>query len=142
MRIRVPFLKLPATDPTLSRQYLRQIGKVLARSRFILGEEVARFEAEFARFCGAKFSVGVANGTEALLLALRLSGIRSGQGQEVITTPFTAAFTAHAIVAAGARPVFAGLDPETPFAAPPRRQPLHHASHRRPRAGPPVRAEL
>ncbi|OFW22409.1 MAG: hypothetical protein A3H27_08195 [Acidobacteria bacterium RIFCSPLOWO2_02_FULL_59_13] len=97
----------------MRRIYQQRIQKVLTRSRFILGEEVARFEAQFAAFCGARFSVGVGNGTEALLIALRLSGIRPGLGQEVITTPLTASFTAHAIVAAGARPVFADIDPET-----------------------------
>ena len=68
------------------------------------GEEVARFEAEFAAFCLARHCIGVGNGTEALQIALRLSGIRPGQGQQVVTTPWTASFTAHAIVAAGGRP--------------------------------------
>src|SRR3990172_12152615 len=113
MRIRIPFLKLPASQAPIRRQYQQRIQKVLARSRFILGEEVGRFEAQFAAFCGARFSVGVGNGTEALLIALRLSGIGPGLGQEVITTPLTASFTAHAIVAAGARPVFADIEPET-----------------------------
>jgi dTDP-4-amino-4,6-dideoxygalactose transaminase len=74
---------------------------------------VASFEAEFARFCGARYSVGVGSGTQALEIALWLSGILPGRNQEVITTPLTAAFTAHAIVAAGARPVFADVDPVT-----------------------------
>lgn len=113
MRGHIPFLKLPASDPAISRECQRRIHKVIRRGRFILGEEVARFEKEFAAFCGARCCVGVANGTEALQIALRLSGIRPGQGQEVITSPLTASFTAHAIVAAGARPVFAEIDPET-----------------------------
>ncbi len=120
MRTRIPFLKLPASyppsDPTVAREYQRSFARVLARGRFILGEELARFEREFAAFCGARWCVGVGNGTEALLIALRLSGIRPGPGrdvQEVITTPLTASFTAHAIVAAGARPVFADVDPDT-----------------------------
>jgi dTDP-3-amino-3,4,6-trideoxy-alpha-D-glucose transaminase len=60
----------------------------------------------------------VASGTDALLIALRLSGIRPGLGQEVLTTPLTASFTAHAIVAAGARPVLADIDPETLLLSP------------------------
>ena len=113
MRIRIPFLRLPVSDPSLVRDSQHQIAKVIARGRFILGEQVLRFEKEFAAFCGARWSVGVGNGTEALLIALRLSGIRPGAGQEVITTALTAAFTAHAIVAAGARPVFADVDSGT-----------------------------
>lgn len=113
MRTRIPFLKLPASDPIVAREYQRRFARVLAKGRFILGDAVARFEREFADFCRARFSIGVANGTEALLIALRLSGIRPGRNQEVITTPLTASFTAHAIVAAGARPVFADVDPGT-----------------------------
>jgi dTDP-4-amino-4,6-dideoxygalactose transaminase len=113
MRTRIPFLRLPASDPIVAEEYRRRFARVVAKGRFILGEEVARFEREFAAFCRARFSLGVGNGTEALLIALRLSGIRPGQNQEVITTPLTASFTAHAIVAAGARPVFADIDPDT-----------------------------
>lgn len=117
MRTRIPFLKLPASDPPsdpmVAREYQRAFARVLARGRFILGEEVAAFERDFAAFCGARSSVGVGNGTEALVIALRLSGVRPGRDQEVITTPLTASFTAHAIVAAGARPVFADVDPDT-----------------------------
>ena len=111
--MRIPFIKLPSSQSSLAREYQRQIAKVLSSSRFILGEQVSRFEAEFAAFSGARYSVSVANGTEALQVALRLSGIAPGQGQEVITTPWTASFTAHAIVAAGGRPVFADVDPHT-----------------------------
>ncbi|MBI4479488.1 MAG: DegT/DnrJ/EryC1/StrS family aminotransferase [Acidobacteria bacterium] len=113
MAIRIPFLKLPASQPSIAREYPSRIARVLERGQFILGEEVGRFEREFAKFCGAKFCVGVGNGTEALQMALRLSGLRPGSGQEVITTPLTASFTAHAIVAAGARPVFADVDPQS-----------------------------
>jgi dTDP-3-amino-3,4,6-trideoxy-alpha-D-glucose transaminase len=111
--LRIPFIKLPSSQPHLAREHLRQFAKVLSSSRFILGEQVSRFEAEFAAFCGAPYSVSVANGTEALQIALRLSGVRPGLDQEVITTPWTASFTVHAIVAAGGRTVFADVDPET-----------------------------
>jgi dTDP-3-amino-3,4,6-trideoxy-alpha-D-glucose transaminase len=113
MRIRVPFLKLPASDPAIAREHQQQFARVLVRGRFILGEELESFEREFAAFCGAGTCVGVASGTEAIMVALRLSGIRPGRSQEVVTTPLTASFTAHAIVAAGARPVFADVDPAT-----------------------------
>ena len=118
MRTRIPFLRLPASDPIVSHAVQRQITRVLSRGRFILGEEVARFEKEFAAFCQARFGIGVGNGTEALQIALRLSGVQPGREQEVITTPLTASFTAHAIVAAGARPVFADIDPKTLLLAP------------------------
>ena len=113
MRTPIPFLRLPASDPIVAQECERRIARVLARGQFILGEEVTRFERDWAAFCRARFSIGVANGTEALLIALRLSGIQPGRDQEVITTPLTASFTAHAIVAAGARPVFADIDPDT-----------------------------
>src|SRR3972149_3905738 len=113
MLIRIPFLKLPASQPRLAAELRRAIVRVIASGRFILGPEVSRFEDEFAAFCGAKYCVGVGNGTEALQVALRLSGIRPGQKQEVITTPLTASFTAHAIVAAGGSPVFADVNPQT-----------------------------
>ena len=110
---RIPFVTLPASEPRIAREYQKQIARVMRRGRFILGEEVRKFEEEFAAFCGARFCIAVGNGTEALLIAQRLSGIRPGKGQEVITTPLTASFTAHAIVAAGAKPVFADVDPAT-----------------------------
>ena len=113
MPSRIPFLRLPASQPRIAREYQRQIARVVRRGNFILGEEVARFEAAFAKFCEARQCVGVANGTEALTIALRLSGVAPGKNQEVITTPLTAAFTAHAIIAAGSRPVFADIDPKT-----------------------------
>jgi dTDP-3-amino-3,4,6-trideoxy-alpha-D-glucose transaminase len=113
MPTRIPFLKLPASQPGIAREYQRRMARIVRRGRFILGEEVSRFEAEFAAFCGARYCVGVGNGTEALAIALRLSGVSPGRKQEVITTPLTASFTAHAIVAAGARPVFADIDPST-----------------------------
>ncbi|HWP84777.1 MAG TPA: DegT/DnrJ/EryC1/StrS aminotransferase family protein, partial [Terriglobia bacterium] len=113
MPARIPFVQLPASRPRLAGAYRRAAAQVLRSGRFILGEQVRRFEEEFAAFCGAKFCVGVGNGTEALQIALRLSGVRPGAHQEVVTTPLTAAFTAHAIVAAGARPVFADIDAET-----------------------------
>ena len=76
----------------------------------MLGPEVEAFEAEFAAASGAAHAVGVGNGTDALALILRALGI--GPGDEVITTPLSAAYTALAVLMAGARPVFADIDPE------------------------------
>ncbi len=105
---RIPFLTLrPGEDAEAVEAAIR---RVVARGWFVLGPEVEAFEAEFAALSGAGFSVGVGNGTDALALAFRALGI--GPGDEVITTPLSAAYTALAILMAGARPVFADLDDE------------------------------
>ena len=84
------------------------IDRVIARGWFILGPELAAFEEEFAAACGASHAVGVNTGTDAIALALRALGI--GPGDEVITSPLSAAYSALAIMMAGATPVFADLD--------------------------------
>lgn len=104
----IPFFDLSQDYAALSDEIDAAMSRVLRRGRFILGEEGQRFEAEFAAFCGAAHGVGVGNGTEAIQLILEASGI--GPGDEVITTPLTAAFTALAIVRAGATPVFADVE--------------------------------
>jgi dTDP-4-amino-4,6-dideoxygalactose transaminase len=103
----IPFLKLtpggdaPAVDAAIRR--------VIERGWFVLGPELEAFEGEFASACGAGHAAGVGNGTDALAIALRALGI--GAGDEVITAPISAAYTALAIVMAGATPVFADIDP-------------------------------
>ena len=87
------------------------IASVVAGRRFILGPEVAAFEAEFAAYCGTRHAVGVANGTDALTIALRAMGV--GPGDDVIVPSFTFYATAEAIPATGARPVFCDVDPDT-----------------------------
>ena len=104
---RIPFLRLaPGEDADAVRA---AIDRVIARGWFVLGPEVEAFEAEFARACGAAHAVGVGTGTDALALILRALGI--GSGDEVITTPLSAAYSALAVMMAGARPVFADVDP-------------------------------
>ena len=83
--------------------------RVVSRGWFVLGPEVEQFEAEFASAMGAPHAVGVGNGTDALALILRALGI--GAGDEVITTPLSAAYTALAITMCGATPIFADIDP-------------------------------
>ena len=85
------------------------IDRVLARGWFVLGPEVEAFEAEFAAASGAAEAVGVGTGTDAIALILRALGI--GAGDEVITSPLSAAYSALAIMMCGARPVFADIDP-------------------------------
>ena len=86
------------------------IDRVIASGWFVLGPEVEAFEREFADASGARFAVGVGTGTDAITLSLRALGI--GPGDEVITAPLSAAYSALAIMMAGARPVFADIDPE------------------------------
>jgi dTDP-3-amino-3,4,6-trideoxy-alpha-D-glucose transaminase len=103
---RIPFMSLvPGEDADDVR---RAIDRVIARGWFILGPEVAAFEEEFAAASGAAHAVGVGNGTDAIALILRALGI--GAGDEVITSPLSAAYSALAIMMAGARPVFADVD--------------------------------
>src|SRR4051794_14479377 len=87
------------------------ISRVLDGSRFILGPEVAAFEREFAAYCGAGHAIGVANGTDALTIALRAMGV--GPGDEVIVPSFTFYASAEAIPATGATPLFCDVDPQT-----------------------------
>ena len=108
MSLRVPFMSLvPGDDAIAVRE---AIDRVIASGWFVLGPEVESFEAEFAAASGAKFGVGVGTGTDALALALRAIGI--GAGDEVITSPLSAAYSALAIMMTGATPVFADIDPD------------------------------
>jgi len=105
---RVPFIDLHLGEESTAIR--EAIARVTNSAWFVLGPEVDAFEREFAVASGAPHAVGVGNGTDALALVLRALGI--GAGDEVITTPLSAAYTAMAIVMAGARPVFADIDPE------------------------------
>lgn len=103
----VPFLDLRAGDDAV--EVRAAIDRVVASGWFVLGPEVEAFEAEFAAASGARFAVGVGNGTDALTLLLRAADI--GPGDEVIVPALTAAFSAMAVLAAGAQPIFVDLDP-------------------------------
>jgi dTDP-4-amino-4,6-dideoxygalactose transaminase len=104
----IPFLQLtPGEDAPAVRT---AIDRVVTRGWFVLGPELEAFETEFAVATAAAAAVGVGTGTDALAIALRALGI--GPGDEVITTPLSAAYSALAIMMAGARPVFADIDPE------------------------------
>jgi dTDP-3-amino-3,4,6-trideoxy-alpha-D-glucose transaminase len=84
---------------------------VVDSAKFILGPEVGAFEREFAAYCGAGHAIGVANGTDALTIALRALGV--GPGDEVVVPSFTFYASAEAIPLTGARPVFCDIDLET-----------------------------
>ena len=108
----VPFLDLRRQHAELAAELSAAAERVLAGGAYVLGREVEAFEREWADFCGAREAAGVANGTDALALALLASGaVRPGRGDEVITSPLTAGYTALAILNAGGTPVFADIDP-------------------------------
>jgi dTDP-3-amino-3,4,6-trideoxy-alpha-D-glucose transaminase len=100
-----------APQAPLHEELRTAIGRVLDSGRFILGPEVEAFEREFAGYCGAAQAVGVANGTEAITIALRAMGV--GPGDEVIVPSFTFYASAEAIPPTGATPVFCDIDPDT-----------------------------
>lgn len=110
---KMPFYtSYPKDEYTLLKKPIQQaIQRVLDSGLYVLGPEVAAFEKEFATYSDLEYCIGVGNGTEALFLALVALGI--GPGDEVITTPMTAAYSAFAPIYAGATPVFVDVHPDT-----------------------------
>src|SRR5262249_54434179 len=104
----IPFLDLSEQYRRIQAEIDSAVARTLAGGWYILGEELAAFEREFAAYCGVRHAVGVGSGTEALHLALRACGVQPGDA--VITAPNTAVPTVCAIVAANARPVFVDID--------------------------------
>jgi dTDP-4-amino-4,6-dideoxygalactose transaminase len=107
----IPILDLKAQYATIRHEIQSAINDVLEKQHFILGQEVKRLEEEVAAYCGRTYGVGVASGTDALLLGLRACGI--GPGDEVIVPSFTFIATADCVSLLGATPVFAEIDPRT-----------------------------
>ncbi len=114
----VPFIDLAAQRRRLGRVIDEAVARVLGHCQFILGPEVRALEIELARFCGARYAVSCASGTDALVLVLMAKGI--GPGDAVICPSFTFAASAEVVVLVGATPVFAdveeasfNLDPES-----------------------------
>jgi dTDP-4-amino-4,6-dideoxygalactose transaminase len=107
----IPLLDLGPLHEPLKGLLEEAVARVLASGRFILGTEVSAFERELASALGTVAAVGVSSGTDALLALLLACGI--GRGDEVITTPYSFFATAEAIVRAGARPIFADVEPDT-----------------------------
>lgn len=107
----IPIVDLKAQYYSIKDEIDRAIAGVLESSQFILGKEVAAFEAEFASYCGAAHAIGVNSGTSALHLALLASGV--GPGDDVITVPFTFVASVAAILYTGARPVFVDIDADS-----------------------------
>ena len=107
----VPQLDLAAQYAAIGAEIRTAVERVLASQQFILGSEGAAFEQEIAQLCGVAHGVGVASGTDALILALRACGVQAGD--EVVIPPFTFVATGSAISALGAKPVFADIRPDT-----------------------------
>jgi len=107
----IPLVDVKAQYAPLIPELRERFDAVLESGRFIFGPEVEAFEREAAAFLGVPHAIGVANGTDALVLAFEALGI--GQGDEVICPAFTFYATAETIARVGATPVFADIDPET-----------------------------
>lgn len=107
----IPLMNLTRQYQSLEQKLDQAALQVLHSGKYILGEEVAQFEREFAIYCGAKYAVGVGNGTDALVIALLAAGV--GQGDEVITCAMSFFATAEAIAAVGATPVFVDCTSDT-----------------------------
>ncbi len=109
--MRVPLLDLRAQYETIRHDAERAVARVFAEQQFVLGPTVERFEADMKAYTGARHAIGVASGSDALLLALM--ALEIGPHDAVVTTPFSFFATASSIVRTGARLVFADIDPET-----------------------------
>jgi dTDP-4-amino-4,6-dideoxygalactose transaminase len=107
----VPQLDLAAQYAAIGAEIRTAVERVLASQQFILGHEGAALEQEIAQLCGAAHGIGVASGTDALILALRACGVQVGD--EVLIPPFTFVATGSAVSALGAKPVFADIRPDT-----------------------------
>ena len=111
LQTRIPALDLRAQYASIREEIREAIDRVLDAQVFILGPEVKALEREIAAYCGRKYAVGVASGTDALILSVHSLGI--GPGDEVIVPSFTYIATADAVSLLGARPVFVDVDPDT-----------------------------
>lgn len=102
--MKVPYIDLAAQHREIREELLETIGTVLDSGQFILGKLVRSFEQKFAKLSGTKYAIGVASGTDALILSMKVLNI--GPGDEVITVPNSFLATASSIILTGAKPVF------------------------------------
>ena len=110
-QIKIPILDLKPQYQILKDEIKEAINRVLESAHFIMGEDVKLFEQEVATYLGVQHAIAVNSGTDALVIGLRSLGI--GEGDEVITTPFSFFATAESISNVGAKPVFADIDPNS-----------------------------
>src|SRR5512139_2665116 len=102
---------IPISKPYIGEAEKRAVMEVLDSGMLAQGPRTAKFEEHFAQMCGVKHAIATSSGTTALHLALLAHGV--GEGDEVITTPFTFIASANSILFTGAKPVFVDIDPET-----------------------------
>ncbi len=107
----IPFIDLKTQQKRIKADLDKRIATVLEHGQYIMGPEVFELEEKLAAYTGAKHCISVANGTDALLIAMMALGIKAGD--EVITTPFTFAATAEMIAFLGASPIYVDIDPRT-----------------------------
>src|SRR5437016_5860066 len=107
----IPQLDLAAQYSAIGAEIRESVTRVLASQQFVLGKEGAALEQEIAAICGVQHGIGVASGTDALILGMRALGVAAGD--EVILPPFTFVATGSAVSALGAKPVFGDIDPDT-----------------------------
>lgn len=109
--MKIKLIDLDRKHLPIKKEILNEIEKVFDKSSFIMGENVIEFEKEFANYLGVKHCISVANGTDALVIALKALGIN--KGDEIITTTYTFFATAESIAAIGAIPVFVDVEKDT-----------------------------
>src|ERR1700722_2212927 len=107
----IPLLDLRRQFDPIRAEVMREVERVIESQHFILGDDVERFERNFAAYCGTTYAIGCASGTDALELALLALDI--GPGDEVLTVPYSFFATTGAILSVGAKPVFVDVDPDT-----------------------------
>ncbi len=107
----IPFVDLAAQQRLIKDLLLQRIQRVLEHGQYVMGPEVAELEEKLACFVGVKHAVACSSGTDALVMLLMALGVGPGDG--VLTTPFTFAATAEAVMLVGATPVFVDIDPDT-----------------------------
>ena len=111
----IKFFDLYKQDKPLFNFFLKDLKSLLKKNDYILGESVNKFEMEFSKFCNCKYSIGVANGTDALTLALKALNLK--EGSEVIIPAMTYCSTAFAVINANLKPVLVDIESNSPLIA-------------------------
>jgi dTDP-4-amino-4,6-dideoxygalactose transaminase len=109
--MKIPLIALERQIKSIELGLKKEVNRVIDEGFFVLGKNTEKFEKEFAKYCGTKFAIGVANGTDALTISLKAAGI--GQGDNVLVPANTFIATAEAVTHAGAHPVFVDINPQT-----------------------------